>query len=123
MMVMPSGRRSSDPGLGLEIVGDGDRPELALMVDAERRGRFSEPRYRRQRHLIGGDAGHYPGRGVGRLRAGDRARALGVAGKAATRLDIDAAQIGRVALKLPVDLENEPVLIALGVDGRDLPLR
>ena len=46
-----------------------------------------------------------------------------VARKAAACLDIDVAQIGRVALKLPVDLENDPILIALSVNRRNLPLR
>src|SRR5207342_2915626 len=73
---------------------DGDRGKLSLVVDHERR----KP---------GLDLGH-------RIE-----RDLGVVGPA----DIDAVEIGRVALILRIDLEDDAVLVALGVEGRDLPLR
>ena len=37
--------------------------------------------------------------------------------------DVDAGEIGRVALVLRIDLEDHAILVALGVERRDLPLR
>ena len=36
---------------------------------------------------------------------------------------VDALQIGRIALELRIDLQHHHVLVALGIDDRDLPLR
>ena len=36
---------------------------------------------------------------------------------------MDAGEIGGVALVERIDLEDDAVLVALGIDGRDLPLR
>ena len=36
---------------------------------------------------------------------------------------VDAGEVGRVALVLRIDLEDDAILVALGVERRDLPLR
>ena len=37
--------------------------------------------------------------------------------------DVDVRQVVRIALVLRIDLQDHAVLVALGVDGRDLALR
>ncbi len=83
-----------DNGVGREIVGDGDRGELALVVDHQRRDRTLDLRHLRQRHL-----------GV------------------ASAHDVDVGEVARVALVFAVDFQDHAVLVALGVDGGNLPLR
>ena len=64
------------------------------MAHRQRRRAALEPRHRRQRHL-----------------------------RAAGGADIDAVQQRRIGLQLRIDLQHHLVLVALGVDRRDLPLR
>jgi len=76
-----------------EAKADGNGGKLTLVIDHER----GKPAL---------DLGH----------GGERN--LGFVGAA----DIDAAEIGRVALILGIDFENDAILVTLGVERRDLPL-
>ena len=88
------GGRRLQRHVGRDVVGDGDRGELALMVDHQRRDAAGEPGDRRQRHL-----------------------------RIAVARHVEVGEIGRVALVFVVDLQDHAVLVALAVDGGNLPLR
>ena len=87
-------RRLLDGRVLVEAEADGDGGKLTLVVDHER----GEPAV---------DGGH------------GTERHLGVVGAA----DIDAAKVGRIALILRIDFEHDAILVALGVERRDLALR
>ena len=73
---------------------DGDGGKLALMVDHQRRDRTFEVRDVRERHLHTTAAGN-----------------------------VDVRQVVRVALILRIDLEDDAILVALGIDRGNLALR
>src|SRR4029079_906188 len=83
-----------DRGIGCQVVRDGYRGELTLVIDCERNIAALDARYGRQRNLRG-----------------------------AVARNVDAGEIARVALVLAAHFQNDAVLVAGAVNCRDLPLR
>ena len=106
-----------------QIEADGDRGELLLMRDRQRRRDVLEAREGGERHLV--RAGHRVRRrtgvgigGAGRGVGDSRRRAVG----RACAGDIELAERGRVLLVARLRFENDAVLVRLAIDRRDLPL-
>src|SRR2546430_7214681 len=88
------GRGLFQPGAESKVVGDRDRRKLALMIDDHRCARRIELDHAGQRYL-----------------------------NSTCARNVQFFEIRWISLEPRIDLEDHPILITLGVNGRNLPLR